>query len=83
MKTYPRLTTLDYVKYLLLRGLNWLPILNYLPYVKADAKKIVINELGGRDYGGKHYELIFTSFFHPYSLPNKFGYDLPKSYLSF
>jgi N-acetyl sugar amidotransferase len=82
MKTYPRLTTLDYVKYLLLRGVRWVPILNYIPYVKADAKKILIDELGWRDYGGKHYESIFTRFFHAYYLPNKFGYDLRKSYLS-
>jgi len=82
MKTYPRLTTLDYVKYLLLRGIRWVPILNYIPYIKADAKRILIDELGWRDYGGKHYESIFTRFFHAYYLPNKFGYDLRKSYLS-
>lgn len=82
MKTYPSLTTLDYVQYLLLRGIRWVPILNYIPYVKSDAKKILIDELGWRDYGGKHYESIFTRFFHAYYLPNKFGYDLRKSYLS-
>lgn len=82
MKTYPRLTTFDYVQYLLLRGIRWVPILNYIPYVKSDAKKILIDELGWRDYGGKHYESIFTRFFHAYYLPNKFGYDLRKSYLS-
>jgi len=82
MKTYPRLTTFDYVKYLLVRGIRLVPILNYIPYVKADAKKLLIDELGWRDYGGKHYESIFTRFFHAYYLPNKFGYDLRKSYLS-
>ena len=82
MKTYPKLTTFDYVQYLLLRGIRWVPILNYVPYVKSDAKKILIDELGWRDYGGKHYESIFTRFFHAYYLPNKFGYDLRKSYLS-
>lgn len=82
MKTYPRLTTLDYVQYLLLRGIRWVPILNYIPYVKSDTKKVLIDELGWRDYGGKHYESIFTRFFHTYYLPNKFGYDLRKSYLS-
>jgi N-acetyl sugar amidotransferase len=82
MKTYPRLTTFDYVQYLLVRGIRWVPILNYIPYVKSDAKKILIDELAWRDYGGKHYESIFTRFFHAYYLPNKFGYDLRKSYLS-
>lgn len=82
MKTYPRLTTFDYIQYLLLRGIRWVPILNYIPYVKSDAKKILIDELSWRDYGGKHYESIFTRFFHAYYLPNKFEYDLRKTYLA-
>lgn len=82
LKTYPSLTTFNYVDYLLLRGIRWVPILNYIPYVKADAKKLLMDELGWRDYGGKHYESIFTRFFHAYYLPIKFGYDLRKSYLS-
>jgi N-acetyl sugar amidotransferase len=82
MKTYPRLSTLNYVDYLLVRGIRWVPILNYIPYVKEDAKKILMDELDWRDYGGKHYESIFTRFFHAYYLPVKFGYDLRKSYLS-
>lgn len=82
MKTYPSLSTFDYVYYLLLRGIRWVPILNYIPYNKANAKQILMDELGWRDYGGKHYESIFTRFFHAYFLPAKFGYDLRKSYLS-
>ena len=38
--------------------------------------------MGWRDYGGKHYESVFTRFFHSGYLPEKFGYDLRKSYLS-
>jgi N-acetyl sugar amidotransferase len=82
MKTYPSLSTFDYVDYLLVRGIRWVPILNYIPYNKAEAKQTLIDELGWQDYGGKHYESIFTRFFHAYYLPVKFGYDLRKSYLS-
>jgi len=82
INTYPSLTTFDYVKYLLIRGIRWVPILNYMNFVKSDAKQLLIDELGWRDYGGKHYESIFTRFFHSYYLPVKFGYDLRKSYLS-
>lgn len=82
MNTFPSLTTFNYVDYLLFRGIRWIPILNYIPYVKADAKQFLTDELGWRDYGGKHYESIFTRFFHAYYLPVKFGYDLRKSYLS-
>jgi N-acetyl sugar amidotransferase len=81
-KTYPSLSTFNYVDYLLLRGIRWVPILNYIPYKKDDAKSFLINEFGWRDYGGKHYESIFTRFFHAFYLPEKFGYDLRKSYLS-
>jgi len=82
MKTYPYLTTFDFFKFLLLRNIRWVPILNYVPFVKEDAKQLLIDELGWRDYGGKHYENIFTRFFHAYYLPEKFGYDLRRCYLS-
>ncbi|TAL59630.1 MAG: N-acetyl sugar amidotransferase [Bacteroidetes bacterium] len=82
MKSYPYLTLFDYVDYLLIRGIKWVPILNYVEYVKQYVKKFLIDELGWRDYGGKHYENIYTRFFHAYYLPEKFGFDLRKSYLS-
>jgi N-acetyl sugar amidotransferase len=82
MRSYPYLSTFDYVHYLLLRGIRWVPILNYVPYVKNEAKRVLMDELGWRDYGGKHYESTFTRFFHAYYLPKKFGFDLRKSYLS-
>lgn len=82
MKSYPMLTTFDYVNYLLIQGIRWVPILNYVDFVKADAKQLLTDELGWRDYGGKHYESIFTRFFHSNYLPEKFGFDLRKSYLS-
>lgn len=82
MRSYPYLTTADYVRFLLVRGIRWVPVLNYVPYVKADAKRLLIDELGWRDYGGKHYESVFTRFFHADYLPTKFGYDLRKSYAS-
>jgi N-acetyl sugar amidotransferase len=82
LRTYPYLTTADYAYYLLLRGIRWIPMLNYVPYVKEQAKQVLTSELGWRDYGGKHYESIFTRFFHAYYLPAKFGFDLRRSYYS-
>lgn len=82
LKSYPYLTTFDYAHYLLLRGIRWVPILNYVPYNKQEAKQLLMDELGWRDYGGKHYESVFTRFFHAYYLPKKFGYDLRRSYNS-
>jgi N-acetyl sugar amidotransferase len=82
MKSYPRLTTFDFINYLLIKKIKWVPILNYVHFNKEEAKQILINELDWRDYGGKHYESVFTRFFHAYYLPTKFGFDLRKSYLS-
>ena len=82
MRSYPYLTTTDYVRHLLIGGIRWVPLLNYVTFIKADAKKLLMDELGWRDYGGKHYESVFTRFFHAYYLPTRFGYDLRKSYNS-
>jgi N-acetyl sugar amidotransferase len=79
---YPKLTLFNYIDYLLIRRIRWIPILNYYPYSKDEAKKLITNELGWRDYGGKHYESIFTRFFHAYYMPQKFGHDLRRPYLS-
>jgi len=61
--------------------MHWAP-LNYLPYVKEESKEIIRTELGWRDYGGKHYESIFTRFYQGYILPNKFHIDKRKAHLS-
>lgn len=82
MRAYPYISTSGFVFNLLIRGTRWVPILNYINFNKANAKHYLIEELGWRDYGGKHYESIFTRFFHADYLPLKFGYDLRKSYNS-
>ena len=57
-------------------------LLNYVPYVKEDAMKVIQDKLGWVYYGGKHYESIFTRFFQAYYLPKKFGYDKRLAHLS-
>lgn len=82
ISSFPRLSLFDYFYLFIFRGIRWVPVLNYFDYIKEDAKKTLIDQYGWRDYGGKHYESIFTRFFHAFYLPKKFGYDLRKSYLS-
>jgi hypothetical protein len=50
--------------------------------VKSEAKKAIIEELGWRDYGGKHYESVFTRFYQGYILAKKFNIDKRKAHLS-
>ncbi|MBL69313.1 MAG: ExsB family protein [Verrucomicrobiales bacterium] len=57
-------------------------ILNYIKFDKSDAMQVLADELDWRDYGGKHYESIYTRFFQSQVLPEKFGIDKRKSYLS-
>ena len=60
---------------------SW-PLLNYVFYDKKAAKDIIINELKWRDYGGKHYESVFTRFYQGFILPQKFKVDKRKAHLS-
>jgi hypothetical protein len=57
-------------------------ILNYVPYNKKEIKEIIKKELDWRDYGGKHYESLFTKFYQAYILPHKFKIDKRKAHLS-
>jgi N-acetyl sugar amidotransferase len=63
-------------------GIEVVTLLDYVSYVKSDAKSVLRNEFGWRDYGGKHYESIFTRFYQGYILPTKFGVDKRKAHLS-
>ena len=83
LKTYPTLGFFSrYFYFPVLKGLRTVRILNLMPYNKADVKEVIKRELGWRDYGGKHYESVFTRFFQAYYLPTKFGYDKRRAHLS-
>lgn len=56
--------------------------LNYVDYDKNKVKDFLIKVLDWRDYGGKHYESIFTRFYQGYILPTKFNVDKRKAHLS-
>lgn len=64
------------------KGVTSVPVLNYLEYIKSDVKKEIVQKLNWRDYGGKHYESVFTRFYQGYILPVKFGIDKRKAHLS-
>lgn len=82
LKTYPTFDFKKYVYYSAVLKLNPISILNYVPYNKQEIKKIIQKELDWRDYGGKHYESIFTKFYQAYILPEKFHIDKRKAHLS-
>lgn len=82
LKTLPTSSLVDWVRYIYVLGIRWIPFLNYIDYDKEQYKKLLAAELEWRDYGGKHYESTWTKFFQAYILPTKFGVDKRKSHLS-
>ena len=83
LKHYPQIGFLkEFLYYRKLKNIKTIRVLNYLPYVKAEAMQVLQDKLGWKYYGGKHYESVFTRFFQAYYLPRKFGYDKRKAHLS-
>jgi N-acetyl sugar amidotransferase len=76
LRTYPAMGLIERnLWYPEVRRIRTVAPLNLMPYVHTDAKRIITDELGWRDYGGKHYESVFTRYFQGYYLPHKFGFD--------
>jgi N-acetyl sugar amidotransferase len=57
-------------------------ILDYVNYTRQDALDTIQSKLGWKNYGWKHYESIYTRFFHGYVLPRKFHIDKRRAHLS-
>lgn len=83
LKTYPIMGF--YKRHIwnpLIIGIKTVQPLNLMPYHYAQAKAQITSELGWRDYGGKHFESVFTRYFQGYYLPTKFGFDKRKAHYS-
>ncbi|MBX3008354.1 MAG: N-acetyl sugar amidotransferase [Melioribacteraceae bacterium] len=81
LKSFPKLSFLQYL-FFSKKGPKNISILDLIDYNKENAKKIIIDELNWRDYGGKHCESKITEFYQKYILPNKFNIDKRKAHLS-
>jgi N-acetyl sugar amidotransferase len=82
LKTYPGFNFKKFLYYSVVLKLSPISILNYIPYNKKEIKEFIAKELDWRDYGGKHYESVFTKFYQAYILPHKFHIDKRKAHLS-
>lgn len=69
-------------KFIETSGVEFINYLNWMPYVKDEVKALLQKELDWKDYGGKHYESVWTRFYQGYILPVKFGVDKRKAHLS-
>lgn len=82
LKELPILGVWNQGRYTLLNGIRTFAPLDLVDYSKAGAKQLLMDQLGWRDYGGKHYESVFTRFYQGYVLPRKFGIDKRRAHLS-
>ena len=82
LKTYPVLKLFERIYYQIIKNIQTIELLNYVPYKKTDALKILKEKFKWEDYGNKHGESSFTKFFQNYILPEKFGVDKRRPHLS-
>ena len=76
LKKYPFSSVLKHKLYLrYIKGIKVVKPLNYLPYEKKHAVKLLSETYGWKEYPQKHFESRFTKFYEGYWLPVKFGYD--------
>lgn len=60
------------------RGIRVLRPLNSMPYIKTEARQLLMDRFGWQPYPQKHFESRFTRFYESYWLPERFGYDVRK-----
>ena len=76
MESYPFSSVLRHKFFLrYIKGVKVIKSLNYMPYIKSDALKLLENEYGWKPYPQKHFESRFTKFYEGYWLPERFGFD--------
>jgi N-acetyl sugar amidotransferase len=82
LRHYPHLNLPTILRSAIISRVRNVGILDYVSFNKKQAINILTNELEWRDYGGKHYESIYTRFYQSYVLPRKFNIDKRKAHLS-
>lgn len=82
LRNFPLISLSQLVRSVVFKRPEVVFLLDYIEYDKAAAKRLLTEEYGWKDYGGKHYESTYTKFYQGYLLPTKFGYDKRRMHLS-
>jgi N-acetyl sugar amidotransferase len=73
---FPTTSILHHKVYLpYIKGIRVVCPLNYIPYIKKEAIKLLVEKFNWHTYPEKHYESRFTKFYEGYWLQKKFGFD--------
>lgn len=79
LKTFPLTHILKHKLWLpYVRRINVIRPLNFVPYIKADAMRLLMEKFDWQPYPQKHFESRFTKFYEGYWLPARFGYDVRR-----
>ena len=83
LKSFPMCGMLKYrLYYPIFKGMKRVAPLDMVEYDKEKVKAFLTERFGWQPYANKHYEDIFTRWYEGYYLPEKFGFDKRKCYLS-
>jgi len=75
INSFPNISFYRQFYYNIVKKINVLKILNYVPYNKIEVKQLLNRKLDWKDYGGKHFESTYTKFYQSYILYKKFKID--------
>lgn len=83
LKNFPLIDIFTYkIYYKYIYGMNVINPLNFVPYIKVDAEKLLNEKYGWKKFQHKHHESRFTRFYEDYWLVRKFGFDKRKAHFS-
>lgn len=83
LKSYPFSSILRHKFYLrYIKKVQVVKPLNYMPYNKQEALRLLEDIYGWKPYPQKHFESRFTKFYEGYWLPERFGFDTRKTQYS-
>ncbi len=82
LRTFPQMSLFKKLFYERVMGIQSISLLNFIEYNKKQAKAFLENEIGWKDYGGKHNESVITQFHQTIWLPEKFHMDKRRAHLS-
>ncbi len=83
LKYFPLIDIFTYkIYYKYIYGMNVINPLNFVPYIKNDAEKLLNEKYGWQKFKHKHHESRFTRFYEDYWLVRKFGFDKRKAHFS-
>ena len=82
LRRFPHRSALGEFYYRVVNRVHLFRLLDYLEFDKAAAEDLIKEHYDWREYGGKHYESIYTKFFQGYLLTRKFGFDKRRANFS-